>query len=99
MKIQKMITIDSELVDKLGDINVSATVNKFLRDYLEVNTDLTIEEMRDKTRLLAEKKMILLTKMRHFKAEIAKKQAKLDEIRKTKGPNFVLEKVGKGFYR
>ena len=74
-----MITVDDDLILRLKEMNASATINKLLRDYFDISENLTIEELRQKTIKIAEKKKILMQKMRYFKAEIAKKQAKIDQ--------------------
>lgn len=81
MKVNKMITLDDDLIPKIKEINASATINRLLRDYLDVNEDLSLEELRAKTKKLMSEKAIISKKILNFRQKTAKIQHKIDEKR------------------
>lgn len=79
MKSQKMITIDTELIEKLQTVNASATINKLLSEYFNDENSNDEKILRQKYEEFKAEKVILLKKMRHISQKIGKIRQKVEE--------------------
>lgn len=72
------MTIDSELIERLKEVNASATVNNLLREFFNDANSEDIDVLKSKLPELMSERRQITAKIRHFKAKIGVIQAKKD---------------------
>lgn len=79
MKVNRTYCIKEEFVELLKRDNASATINDLLEKHYAADVTDNIDEMRKRIAELVPKKRQIMAEIRHFKAKIIEKQAKIDK--------------------